>query len=302
LLQVLEQMTDFFKEGHAAEVCRVIDSGEDSFFQAKNLLNIEFPNVLVMQSKLLKEKAEDFAKKTKALLYIQEDDHRNDGLRKQFKTVNELLADTISTFILASKEHLVTMNTAGHTEKKAFQNEQYKAVHACLSELKRICEQIKVRYNNAFDESQSKPVEDDLDDAAADLFDSLANLRLPKMTPKELEDAQKMVPVHTKEVLKVMDNRECPMELQKELIGGVKQARDGSVPEYFDALKCLEQTLQKARNLQPPNLSLAHGTSRITDTGGARDLLETAKKMCTALKGLNVTLDEPLKDGIDIDL
>jgi len=57
-------------------------------------------------------------KKTRALLYIQEDDRRNDGLRKQFKTVVELLNDSITTFILASKEHLETMHTNEHTEKK----------------------------------------------------------------------------------------------------------------------------------------------------------------------------------------
>jgi len=169
--------------------------------------------------------------------------------------------------------------------------------------LKRICQQIKARYTNSFDESQTKPLDEDLDEAANDLFDTLATLRLPNLPPKDLENAQKMLPVQTKEVLKVLDNKECPIELQQELIGAIKKARDGSVPEYFEALKILQQTLEKARNAQPGQpLALAHGTSRLVDTGGARDLLETAKKMCTALKGINVTLDEPIKDGIDIDL
>lgn len=62
LLDVLQKMTDFFREGHASEVCRVIDSGDDNFYQAKNLLNIEFPNLLVAQAKLLKERTEDYLK------------------------------------------------------------------------------------------------------------------------------------------------------------------------------------------------------------------------------------------------
>jgi Asp-tRNA(Asn)/Glu-tRNA(Gln) amidotransferase C subunit len=83
LLSVLEQVTDFFKQGHASEVCRVIDNGDDAFVQAKNLLNIEFPNLLVAQSKLLKEKSADYVKKTKALLEIQEEE--NEKLRKNFQ-------------------------------------------------------------------------------------------------------------------------------------------------------------------------------------------------------------------------
>lgn len=122
LLDVLQKMTDFFREGHASEVCRVIDSGDDNFYQAKNLLNIEFPNLLVAQAKLLKERTEDylkylfvpfdfsslfsfpstnFSRKTRALLYIQEDE--NENLRRKFKTVEELLEAANPEFIVASR-------------------------------------------------------------------------------------------------------------------------------------------------------------------------------------------------------
>jgi hypothetical protein len=50
------------REGHASEVCRVIHSGDDNFQQCKNLLNIEYPNLLVAQAKLLKERTEDYLK------------------------------------------------------------------------------------------------------------------------------------------------------------------------------------------------------------------------------------------------
>jgi hypothetical protein len=55
--------------------------------------------------------------------------------------------------------------------------------------------------------------------------------------------------------------------------------------------KCLEQTLAKAKMMQPQPLQIQFGTSGIKDKGGPRDLLEAAKQMCAALSSLNITLD-----------
>jgi len=288
LLEVLKKMTEFFREGHAAEVCRVIDSGDDNFYQAKNLLNIEFPNLLVAQAKLLKERTEDYLKKTRALLYIQQDE--NETLRKKFQTVEALLDDTNPKFIMASKDHLVAMGQSDHPGKKAYQKEQYDVVYSCFEEVKRILEAIRVRYTNAFDESKNDDDDDILDDPASDLFDSLQTLRTPQPEEKKLQATQAIKP-QTQEVLRVMDTKDCPLEMKQELLGAIKMARDGSVPEYFDAIRCMEETLNKAKAMQPQPLQISFGSSGIKDKGGPKDLLEAAKQMCAALSSLNISLD-----------
>jgi hypothetical protein len=59
LFKVLEEVTEFFKESHAAEIFRVIETNDDTSVQAKNLLNIDAPAMLVPQAKLLKLRAEE---------------------------------------------------------------------------------------------------------------------------------------------------------------------------------------------------------------------------------------------------
>lgn len=62
MLSVLEQMTEFFKQGHAAEISHVIEQGKNAYAECKNLSNIEVPSLLVPQSKLVKDRVEDFLK------------------------------------------------------------------------------------------------------------------------------------------------------------------------------------------------------------------------------------------------
>jgi len=281
-------MTEFFKEGHAAEVCRVIDSGDDNFTQCKNLLNIEFPNLLVMQAKLLKERTEDYLKKTRALLYIQTDE--NAGLKRKFKTVEDLLEESNPKFILASKEHLMHMGRPSHPPKKKEQEEAFRVVYSCFEEIKRILEAIRARYTNAFDEGKRPEHEDVLDDPASDLFDTLQVLRSSAPEEEKFKASERLKP-DTQAVIKALDQKNCPIEMKQELLGAVKQAAGGSIPQYFDAMKCLEETLNKAKLLEPQPLQISFGAPTIKDSGGPKDLLEAAKQMCAALASLNISLD-----------
>lgn len=60
MLGLLEQITEFLKQGHAVEVLNVIDQGQNSYAECKNLANIEVPSLLVPQSKLVKDRVDDF--------------------------------------------------------------------------------------------------------------------------------------------------------------------------------------------------------------------------------------------------
>jgi len=280
-------MTDFFREGHASEVCRVINSGDDNFQQCKNLLNIEFPNLLVAQAKLLKERTEDYLKKTRALLHIQMDE--NEGLRKKFKTVEEIIEDTNPKFILASKDMLQAMDRPDFAEKKALQKEQYDIAYSCFEEIKRILEAIRVRYSNVFSEGKADEEEDIIDDPASDLFDTLRDMRTAP-EEKRLQAIENLKP-QIQKILAVLDEKQCPVEMKKELLAAIKRAAEGGIPEYFDAVRCMEQTLNKAKAMQPQPLQIQFGASGIKDKGGPRDLLEAAKQMCAALASLNITID-----------
>jgi len=202
------------------------------------------------------------------------------------------LNGAIPTFIVASKEHLQTMGSSEHNEKKEIQKEEHRNVHACLEEIKRILEQIRAKYTNEFNEGKRLVPEplDDLDEAAAELFDSLAALKTPKNEEAKLYAASQ-IPANTKATLDAMSAHDCPMELKKDLVGQIRQARDGDIPQYFEAVKCMEQTLEKAKAMQPPPLQIDMGALKIHDSGGPKDLLEAAKRMCAALSGLNITLD-----------
>jgi len=289
LLEVLQKMTEFFREGHASEVCRVIDSGDDNFYQAKNLLNIEYPNLLVAQSKLLKERTEDYLKKTRALLYIQEDE--NEHLRKKFKTVEEILENSNPEFIVASRDYLMSIGQPDAPEKKAYQKEQYDIVYSGFEELKRILEAIKVRYTNMFTEGKLPPEDDIIDDPASDLFDTLAKIRAPIPEEEKLQAIQNLKP-QTQELLRVLEEKGCPIEMKQELLAAIKKARDGGLPEYFEAVRCLEETLAKAKAMKPQPLQITVGSFGLKDKGGPKDLLEAAKQMCAALSSLNISLDK----------
>jgi len=246
---------------------------------------MEFANLLVAQAKLNKDRIEDYLKKIKALLYIQADE--NEKLRTKYTITAELINDTTPNFILATKDYLVDKSK----ESKARQTELYNVTVSCLDELKRILEQIRVRYTNAFDE-QREPLDDEiLDDPASDLFETLAAIRSPEKTEPEKAPLAALIRPQTQNLLKAMDEKQCPVELKQEALGAIKKARDGSVPEYFDAIRTLEDTLAKARNLQPSPLQISIGALTINDKGGPRDLLEAAKRMAAALSSLNVTLD-----------
>jgi len=54
----------------------------------------------------------------------------------------------------------------------------------------------------------------------------------------------------------------------------------------------MEQTLAKAKMMQPQPLQISMGTFGLKDKGGPRDLLEAAKQMCAALSSLNISLDK----------
>jgi len=175
----------------------------------------------VAQAKLLKERTDDYLKKTRALLYIQED--QNEALRKKFKTVEELLEATSPEFIVASRDHLMSMGQSDHADKKAYQKEQYDVVYSCLEEIKRILEAIKVRYINMFLEGRAEDEEDVLDDPASDLFETLRILRSPIPEEQKLQAAQNIKP-QVQEVLKILEEKGCPMEMKQELLAAIKSS------------------------------------------------------------------------------
>jgi len=161
--------------------------------------------------------------------------------------------------------------------------------YSCFEEIKRILEAIRVRYTNAFDESKADDEEDIIDDPASDLFDTLQAMRTAP-EPKRLQATAQLKP-QVERLLAILDEKECPPEMKKELLAAIKKAANGSIPEYFEAMKILEETLNKAKAMQPQPLQIAMGNMGIRDRGGPMDLLEAAKRMCAALSSLNITLD-----------
>lgn len=100
-----------------------------------------------------------------------------------------------------------------------------------------------------------------------------------------------------------MTNKKATPEQKKEMIEAVKKARDGNLPEYFEAAY-VKQTLiyllrsdaitdlvDKVKISAPPSISIAPLQEATMIDNGPKDLLEAAKAMCNALKNLNLKLD-----------
>eukprot|EP01127_Copromyxa_protea_P013297 TRINITY_DN3567_c0_g1_i1.p1 TRINITY_DN3567_c0_g1~~TRINITY_DN3567_c0_g1_i1.p1 ORF type:complete len:426 (-),score=111.69 TRINITY_DN3567_c0_g1_i1:57-1334(-) len=290
MLALLEQVTEFLKAGHGVEVLNVIEQGKNAYAECSNLLNIEVASILVPQSKLVKDRAEDFLKKCKNLVNIQEG--TNKSLKDRVDNVELLLQAAIPNFILKSRDHLINLGQPHHGAVKEEQIEAHKSVVACLDEIGRILERVKAKYANAFDEDGLKANRDldDLDKAANNLFKNLAKLKVPSKSEEETQAATQAVPALTKEVLTAMANHGAQPEHQRELIGVVKGARDGTIPEFFEAAENMENLLTKVR--EEPAFQIAVSSQATVPDEGPRDLLEAAKAMCAALKGLNIAVDQ----------
>jgi len=290
MLAVLEQMTDFFKQGHGAEVMHVIDQGKNAYAECNNLLHIEVPSLLVPQGKLVKDRAEDFLKKCENLVRIQEG--ANQSLQDKIENCGVLMKGSIPEFIVKSRDHLVNMGQPSHAGCKQAQQAAYNSVISCLDEINRVLDRIKVKYINAFDEDPLKARKelDDLDKAAGALFNNLAKLKIPARAddPGVLAAAEAL-PVLTKSTLGAMASAGAPQELQREVVAAVKKARDGDIPQYFESVQEMENIL--ARIPTEPEFSISIAPLATIADDGPKDMLEAAKAMCASLKSLNLVLD-----------
>jgi len=291
VLALLEHMTEFMKQGHAAEVCRTMDNGLFAYAEAKNLLEIDMGHLLVMQAKNLKDRVKEFLTKTKNLINIQES--QNKGLKERVQNVENVLEGHITGFILRTKDHL---QNPGIAEYKAQRQHEYDEVKSCLDEINKILARIKAKYSHLFEEGALKIDQglDDIDTSAYDLMNTLAKLHVPPTTP-ELEQAKlaaaKVIPEKTQEVLSVMAQAGADPELKRELVGAVKQGRDGGLPQYFDACDTIEGVMRKSMQAKPLQLLLPIDNT-VAKPVAQIDMLEAAKRMCAALKGINLALDD----------
>jgi len=289
-LAILENMTEFLKQCHASEVCRSIDNGKNAYAETSNLLNLEVRSNLVPQSKLMSQRCSEFFKATQNLVKIQDDE--NLALHSRVDNVDLLLRKSMPDFILKTKEAVMTENSP---QLKEFQKQSYHDVVACLDELTKILERVKVRYTSDFDEDAVKVNTelDALENAANDMLSAVAKHR---GTPDNADDDVKRVaaegiPDATKTTLSEMTNKRATPEQKKEMIEQVKKARDGTLPDYFEAADAITDLVDKVKISAPPQVSIAPIQDASTISDGPRDLLEAAKAMCNALKNLNLKLD-----------
>jgi len=289
-LSILENMTEFLKQCHATEVCRSIDNGKNAYAETSNLLNLEVKSNLVPQSKLMSQRCTEFFKATQNLVKIQDDE--NLALHSRVDNVDLLLRKAMPEFILKTKDSIMNDNSP---QLKEFQKQGYHDVVACLDELTKILERVKVKYTSDFDEDAVKVNTelDALDNAANDTLASVAKLRgMPLDADDEARRvAAEAVPDNTKTTISEMANKRATPEQKKELIAQVKKARDGPADNYFQAAEAIADLVDIVKLSAPVPVSIAPIQEATMIDSGPRDLLEAAKAMCSALKNLNLKLD-----------
>jgi len=290
-LSVLENMTEFLKQCHGSEVCRSIDNGKNAYAEVSNLLNLEVKSNLVPQSKLMSQRCTEYFKATQNLVKVQDDE--NQALHGRVDNVDLLLRKAMPEFILKTKDAVMNDN---QPQLKEFQKQAYHDVVACLDELTKILERVKVKYTSDFDEDAVKVNTelDALDNAAQDMMDKVAKLRgMPLDADEESRRvAAEAIPEATKTTLSEMSKLHAVPDLKRELVEQVKKARDGTTPEYFAAADAVTDIVDKVKLSAPPPVAIQpiQEATMIQDSG-PRDLLEAAKAMCAALKNLNLKLD-----------
>jgi len=290
-LGILENMTEFLKQCHGSEVCRSIDNGKNAYAEASNLLNLEVKSNLVPQSKLMSQRCTEFYKATQNLVKVQDDE--NQALHARVDNVDLLIKKAMPEFILKTKDAVMNDN---QPQLKEFQKQAYHDVIACLDELTKILERVKVKYVSDFDEDAVKVNTelDALDNAANDMLDRVAKLR---GMPDDTDDAARRVaaeaiPDATKQTLSEMSKLNAAPDLKREMVEQVKKARDGTTPEYFEAVDAVTDLVDKVKLSAPTPVSIQPIQEATTiQESGPRDLLEAAKAMCAALKNLNLKLD-----------
>jgi len=286
-------MTEFLKQCHGSEVCRSIENGKNAYAEVSNLLNLEIRSNLVPQSKLMSQRCTEYFKATQNLVKIQDDE--NLALHGRVDNVDLLLRKAMPEFILKTKDTIMT--DGNQSQSKEVQKQAYHDVVSCLDELTKILERVKVRYTSEFDEDAVKVNTelDALDNAANEVLASVAKLRgLPLDADDETRRvAAEGIPEATKVTLSEMAKLRATPDHKKELVEQVKKARDGSLPEYFEAADAIPDLMDKVKMSAPQIVAIqpiAQEATTISDSG-PRDLLEAAKAMCAALKNLNLKLD-----------
>jgi len=222
---------------------------------------------------------------------IQTKDGLNKGLKERVANVERVLDGHCTAFVLKTRDDLVETTQ----ESKGQRHAAHEDVKACLDEINKILQRVKAIYSSMFGEGalQIDQNFDDLDQSAYDVMNTLAKLHVPPSTPHleaEKLEAAKMLPKHTQTLLSVMAMAGADDELKRELVGCVKLGRDGGLPEYFDAIEGLESCVRKS--MIAPLMIIPGQSAEVAKPVAPTDMLEAAKRMCAALKGINLALDD----------
>eukprot|EP01125_Pyxidicula_operculata_P008167 TRINITY_DN2761_c0_g1_i1.p1 TRINITY_DN2761_c0_g1~~TRINITY_DN2761_c0_g1_i1.p1 ORF type:complete len:433 (+),score=135.46 TRINITY_DN2761_c0_g1_i1:66-1364(+) len=295
MLGLLEDMTEFLKQGHAAEVCRVVDQGKNAYAEAENMLNLEFKSNLVDRAKLMSTRCSEHWKAVSNLVSIQGD--TNAALENRVQNVDILLKQALPLMIVRTKDSLYNPDDA---EMKELQKQAYADVVSCLDELKKILDRIKVKYTSTFDEDATKVGGElhPLDKAVNNILKQVAKFRAtPESLPDDKQAAADEISPATKSALGEFDKLRAKPDDRQQLVSCVKQARDApNASGYFQAQDALEDLAEKVKVSQPITIApvipiMADAMTIELEKEGPKDMLEAAKAMCEALKKLNLTLD-----------
>jgi len=267
---------------------------KNAYAECANLLNLEVRNNLVPQSKLMSQRSTEYFKSMENLVKVQDDE--NFDLHNRVENVDMLLKQAMSNFILKTKDWILNMEN-GDPQIKEFQKQGYADAVACLDEIDKILQRIRVKYTNAFDEDavRVKPEITPLDNAVNNVMNQVAKLRaLPPTTPEDDRvTVAEGVPKLTKTAIGEFTNYGATPDQKQEFVSAVKQARDGEHPsDFFEAQDAVADLLNKVKMSKPITIDMPEFQEAVSINDDAGDLLEMAKRMCAALKNLNLALDD----------
>jgi len=286
LLALLEEVTAFLRQGHAAECSRVKDSLDNAYAEAKHLAHCEVASLLVDQAKLASTRVNDAWKAIDSLVKVQPG--LNDSLVPRVDQVDSLLRKALPELIMRTRD-VLTRGGAG----KAEQARAHTGLVACLDELTRIHGQVSANYVNQFDESATRvPLEyDPLESALKGVVKALADLKGAQMThePEMIEmQLADLIPEFVKVAIAELAKLGATDADKREFIDAVKKARDGDIKDFFAAQDKFNEIKDRVKNKPQIQIGLVEDNT----VSRSKDLLAAAKDMCSALSKLNIVMDE----------
>lgn len=275
LLRVLENVTDFLKQGHNVETARVLDVAQEAVIAVKAVRDAQNEDELVELASHASRQCLDLLRAAKRLIAPQE--ATLVALGPRLDAAHLLMQTTLPIFLEKCNERI----NHSSDETYAAQQKSLSQLVAILEEIIGVVREVTPDYDSSFHDQvvdAEDPNQFKLRAAVDKLSGMLTQLHTMDMNSNEGSSIKSEVVDLTKSMLPDLGVTNTE---KAELVSAVQQGLSDSHRDYFQSQKALAE-LKKPR-----------ARAKINDADedkGSKDLIAAAKDMLSALSGISAAL------------